>query len=109
MKPRRHERVYQVALRRVFPRGGIAVALEARRALLADFKEFLPTLEHVAWEPTEGASSQADAMASYGMPIAVAPRVGKAKVILSFGADFLNGEDPQAIAGFAAGRRPPNE
>ncbi len=83
-----------------------AVPSPSRRQLIADFKEFLPTLEHVAWEPAGSASAQTAATASYGGPVAVTPDVGKAKVILSFGADFLNGEDPAAIAGFTAARKP---
>jgi MoCo/4Fe-4S cofactor protein with predicted Tat translocation signal len=82
-----------------------AVPSPSRRAVIADFKEFLPTLEHVAWEPVEGLSQQA-AVASYGAAVGISPKVDRAKVILSFGADILNGEDPLAIAGFAAGRRP---
>ena len=50
-----------------------AVPSPSRRALIADFKEFLPTLEHVAWEPAEGVSQQA-AVASYGSPVALSPK-----------------------------------
>ena len=37
--------------------------------------------------------------------MAIRPRLAKAKVILSLGADFLNGEDPEALAAWGAKRR----
>jgi MoCo/4Fe-4S cofactor protein with predicted Tat translocation signal len=77
-----------------------------RNALLAALKAALPTLEHLAWEPARGEGLQEGAVASFGRPLDVRPRLENAKVILSLGADFLNGEDPEAIAAFTAPRRP---
>ena len=83
-----------------------ATSSPTRKALLADLKAALPTLEHLAWEPALGDGAQEGALAAYGMPVEIRPRLDKAKVILSLGADFLNGEDPEAIAAFTARRRP---
>jgi molybdopterin-containing oxidoreductase family iron-sulfur binding subunit len=82
-------------------------ALESptRRALLADLSQAVPGLRHLAWEPAAG-SAGAAASSSYGAPLALTPRLDKAKVIVSFGADFLAGDDPAAIAGFTAKRQP---
>ena len=77
-----------------------------RKALLAELKAALPTLEHLAWEPALGEGAQEGARAAFGTPLNLKPRLEKAKVILSLGADFLNGEDPEAIAAFTAQRRP---
>ena len=82
-----------------------AVASPARRALLADLKAALPTLEHLAFEPAAGDAAEVAALASYGQPVDLQPRLDKAKVILSLGADFLNGEDPEALAAWGAKRR----
>jgi molybdopterin-containing oxidoreductase family iron-sulfur binding subunit len=81
-------------------------ALESptRKALVADLGRALPGLRHLAWEPASATGAEA-AAAAFGAPVTLAPRVEKAKVILSFGADFLNGEDPAAIEAFAAKRR----
>jgi Fe-S-cluster-containing dehydrogenase component len=76
-----------------------------RKALLIDLKNALPTLEHLAWEPALGEGSQEGAIAAFGMSMILRPRLEKAKVILSLGADFLNGEDPEAIAAFTASRK----
>ncbi|HEX9081646.1 MAG TPA: TAT-variant-translocated molybdopterin oxidoreductase, partial [Holophagaceae bacterium] len=82
-----------------------AVASPSRRALLADLKTALPTLEHVAWEPAIGDGALEGARAAYGRDVQVVPHLEKAKVVLSLAADFLNGEDPQAMAAFGAQRR----
>ena len=40
-----------------------------RKALLADLKTALPTLEHLAWEPALGDGAQEGAMAAFGTPV----------------------------------------
>ena len=82
-----------------------ALASPTRRALIADLKKTLPSLEHLAWEPAAGDAGQLAGKASFGVPVEIRPRLEKAKLVLSLGHDFLNGEDPEAIADFAAGRR----
>jgi molybdopterin-containing oxidoreductase family iron-sulfur binding subunit len=72
---------------------------------VAELERALPGLTHLAWEPAAGPGLEA-ARAAYGADLAPLPRLAKAKVIVSFGSDFLNGEDPAAILDFAAGRRP---
>jgi molybdopterin-containing oxidoreductase family iron-sulfur binding subunit len=82
-----------------------AVASPTRKALLAEVKKALPTLEHLAYEPAAGDAAEEAAKASFGQSIEVLPRLARAKVILSLGADFLSGEDPEAQAAWAAQRR----
>ncbi|MCE1204340.1 MAG: TAT-variant-translocated molybdopterin oxidoreductase [Holophagaceae bacterium] len=82
-----------------------AVASPSRKALLADFKAALPTLEHLAYEPAAGDAAEEAAKASFGQAVDIQPRLAKAKVILSLGADFLNGEDPEALGAWGAQRR----
>ncbi len=82
-----------------------AVASPSRKALLADLKTALPTLEHLAWEPVRGDGAAEGARAVFGTDVEVTPRLEKAKVVLSLGADFLNGEDPMALAAWGAQRR----
>lgn len=82
-----------------------AVASPSRKALLADLKAALPTLEHLAYEPATGDATEEAAKASFGQPVDLQPRLAKAKVILSLGADFLNGEDPESLAAWGAQRR----
>ncbi|WP_257305547.1 TAT-variant-translocated molybdopterin oxidoreductase [Geothrix campi] len=82
-----------------------AVASPSRKALLAEFKAALPTLEHLAYEPVAGDAAEEAAKASFGQPVYLQPRLAKAKVILSLGADFLNGEDPEALGAWGAQRR----
>jgi molybdopterin-containing oxidoreductase family iron-sulfur binding subunit len=83
-----------------------ATASPTRQALLADLKATLPALEHLAWEPAIADGAQEGAIAAYGVPVEIRPRLEKAKVILSLGADFLSGDDPEAIQAFTAKRRP---
>ncbi len=83
-----------------------ALASPTRKALVAELKAVLPTLEHLAWEPAESGAAQEASEALFGTPVAARPRLGPAKVILSLGADFLNGDDPESIAAFMAPRRP---
>jgi molybdopterin-containing oxidoreductase family iron-sulfur binding subunit len=84
----------------------ITGALESptRKALVAELGAALPGLKHLAWEP---AGPDPDAVrTSFGAPVTMVPRLHKAKVVLSIGADFLNGDDPAAIREFAELRRP---
>ncbi|HEX4845439.1 MAG TPA: TAT-variant-translocated molybdopterin oxidoreductase, partial [Geothrix sp.] len=57
-----------------------AVASPSRRALLADLKAALPTLEHLAYEPAAGDAAEVAAQASYGQAVDLQPRLDKAKV-----------------------------
>ena len=82
-----------------------AVLSPTRKALLRDFKTQLPSLTHLAWEPLASAADAASTLA-FGSPFTSILRLQKAEAIISVGADFLNGEDPAAIAAFAAFRRP---
>lgn len=82
-----------------------AVASPSRRNLLADAKAALPTLEHLAFEPAAGDAAETAARASFGQSVAIQPRLVEAKVILSLGADFLNGDDPESLAAWGAQRR----
>ncbi|MCC6514516.1 MAG: TAT-variant-translocated molybdopterin oxidoreductase, partial [Geothrix sp.] len=82
-----------------------AVVSPSRKALLADLKAALPTLEHLAYEPAAGDAAEEAAKASFGQAVDLQPQLAKAKVILSLGADFLNGEDPEALGAWGAKRR----
>ena len=82
-----------------------ALASPTRKALLADLKAALPALEHLAYEPAIGDAGGEAAQASFGQAVDLRPRLAKAKVILSLGADFLNGEDPEALGAWGAKRR----
>ncbi|GLH73020.1 molybdopterin oxidoreductase [Geothrix limicola] len=82
-----------------------AVVSPSRKALLADLKAALPTLEHLAYEPVAGDGAEEAAKASFGQSVDVQPRLDKAKVILSLGADFLSGEDPESLGAWGAQRR----
>ena len=77
-----------------------------RKALLAALKTSVPTLEHLVYEPAISDSHAAGARAAFGVSVQMRPQPRNASVILSFGADFLNGDDPRAIADFTAQRRP---
>ena len=82
-----------------------AQASPSQKALLSGLKAVLPTLEHLAYEPASGDAAEEAARACFGQAVEVQPRLTKAKVILSLGADFLNGEDPEALAAWGAKRR----
>ncbi len=82
-----------------------AVLSPTRKALIQEFRTQLPALDHLAWEPLASAADAASTLA-FGSLFTTIPRLQEARVILSVGADFLNGEDPAAIADFAAFRRP---
>jgi MoCo/4Fe-4S cofactor protein with predicted Tat translocation signal len=77
-----------------------------RRALLAALADQLPTLDHWSWEPGLGDAAQDAALAAFGTPVRTRLRLGQAKVLVALGADFLNGDDPEAIGSFASQRRP---
>jgi len=80
-----------------------AVLSPTRRALIQELGVRVPGLRHLAWEPTGGAREEASIQA-FGAPFQVVPRLDKARVILSLGADFLSGDDPGAIAAFTRAR-----
>ena len=82
-----------------------AVASPSRKALLANLRTALPTLEHLAIEPASGDAAEEAAKASFGQPVDIQPRLAKSGVILSLGADFLNGENPEALAAWGTKRR----
>ncbi len=82
-----------------------ALVSPSRKALLAELKTALPTLEHLAYEPAAGDATEVAAKASFGQTVDIQPRLAKAKVILSLGADFLNGEDPEALGAWGSKRR----
>ncbi len=82
-----------------------AVASPSRKALLADFKAALPTLEHLALESAAGDAAEEANRASFGQAVQIQPRLDRAEIILSLGADFLNGEDPESLAAWGARRR----
>ena len=82
-----------------------AVASPSRKALLAECQAALPSLQHLAIEPAAGDAAEEAAKASFGQAVDLQPRLAKAKVILSLGADFLNGEDPEALGAWGAKRR----
>jgi len=83
-----------------------ATTSPTRRALLTELRKALPGLDHRAWEPALGEGAQAGTLAAFGAPLDLRLRLERAKVILSLGADFLSGDDPEAIAAFMAPRRP---
>lgn len=82
-----------------------ALVSPSRKALLADLRAALPTLEHLAYEPAAGDAAEVAARASFGQAVEVQPRLAQAKVILSLGADFLNGDDPEALGTWGAQRK----
>ena len=82
-----------------------ALTSPSRKALLSDLKSALPTLEHLAYEPAAGDAVEEAAQASFGQSVDLQLRLAKAQVILSLGADFLNGEDPESLAAWGAQRR----
>jgi molybdopterin-containing oxidoreductase family iron-sulfur binding subunit len=82
-----------------------ASASPTRARLLAQLRAAVPHLEVLLWDPAEGEGAQAGTRAAFGLPMEIRPRIGAARVVLCLGADPLNGEDPEAIRGFAAGRK----
>ena len=84
-----------------------AVTSPTRQELLARLGKALPGLRHLEWEPAAGEGALEGAYAAFGTPVALERHLDQAKVILSLGADFLNGDDPEAVRAFTAQRRPP--
>lgn len=78
----------------------------SRTALLAELKTRVPTLDVIHWEPAFSDSAIAASRAAYGGDFEVRPKLSAAEVIVSLGADFLNGEEPAAQADFTARRVP---
>ncbi|MBI4913918.1 MAG: TAT-variant-translocated molybdopterin oxidoreductase [Acidobacteria bacterium] len=83
-----------------------AVLSPTAKNLLADLKKALPGFLPIAWEPAESESAREGGMAAYGTQVSIRPLLDKARVILSLGADFLQGADPEAIRAFAGRRKP---
>lgn len=79
-----------------------------RDTLINELRSQLPSLDHVVWEPARGDAEQVAAQAVYGGPVRARLRLAQAKVIVALGADFLNGDDPAAVADFTS-QRTPNE
>lgn len=77
-----------------------------RAALLAALRTHLPGLVHVVWEPGRAGPEQAATQAAFGAPRRTRLRLEQARTIVSLSADFLDGDDPRAVAEFAARRRP---
>jgi MoCo/4Fe-4S cofactor protein with predicted Tat translocation signal len=77
-----------------------------RAALLAELARRLPSLEHRVWEPGRGGGALQAAESAFGTHVRMRLRLDRAKVVLSVGADFLGGDDPEASAAFAAQRHP---
>ena len=82
-----------------------AVTSPSRKTLIEDVKAALPTLEHLAWESAAGDAAESAGKASFGESVDIVLRLDHARVIVSLGADFLNGEDVEAGAAFSARRR----
>ncbi len=83
-----------------------AVLSPTRRAAIADLKQAVPGLQHVAWEPAVSASERAARQALYGDAAAPRLHVERSTVIAAFEADFLGSMEGAvpAIAGFAQRR-----
>lgn len=77
-----------------------------RKALLADLRSKLPSLELRAWEPGRGEAARVAAEAVFGVPVRQRLLLNRAKTIVALGADFLNGDDPEVISAFTEKRRP---
>ncbi|MBN1612105.1 MAG: TAT-variant-translocated molybdopterin oxidoreductase [Polyangiaceae bacterium] len=77
-----------------------------RAALLAELGRRVPALEHRVWEPSRGGGMLSAAQAAFGTNVCVRLRLERTKVVVSVGADFLAGDDPEAAAAFTAQRRP---
>jgi MoCo/4Fe-4S cofactor protein with predicted Tat translocation signal len=83
-----------------------ASASPSRDALLAQLKANVPALDVIYWEPAVSDSAREGCKAAFGESLELQPKLSEADVIVSFGADFLNGEDPVAISEFASKRSP---
>jgi Fe-S-cluster-containing dehydrogenase component len=85
-----------------------AVLSPSRGALLARWREALPGLQHIEWEPAAEHAGRQAARELFGEVGLVQYRFDRARVILSLEADFLgtHGDTVAAIGGFASMRRP---
>ncbi len=83
-----------------------AVTSPSCRTAISEIARLVPGLLHIEWEPAAGLGEQTATIASYGKPMAIRPKLEKANVVVSLGADFLSGSDPLAISGFSSRRRP---
>jgi anaerobic selenocysteine-containing dehydrogenase len=79
-----------------------AVASPTQKALIADLMAALPTLKHMAWDAAAGDAADEGARDAFGQAVEIVPRLDEARVILSLGADVLNGADVEAVAAFAS-------
>jgi len=84
-----------------------AVLSPTRKALIAEFKQFLPGLVHRAFEPSAPQAERIAASAVFGEALRPRYRLDRAEVLVSFQNDFLGTEAdaPIAIREFAAKRR----
>jgi len=76
-----------------------------RKALLARLQAEVPSLEILQFEPGVGDAARVAAEAVFGGQVQSSLHLERAKVILALGADFLNGDDPEAISAFTAQRQ----
>jgi Fe-S-cluster-containing dehydrogenase component len=85
-----------------------AVLSPTRKALLATLAQAIPGLRHVPWEPAADHVGRQVQKQLYGEIRQPRYAFDKAKVIVSFAADFLgtDGDTVSASKQFAAGRRP---
>ena len=83
-----------------------AVTSPTTRALLEEVKQKLPGLQHLQWEAASSGAEARALLSCYGENLSIRPRPDRARVIVSFENDFLNGEDPESVRGFAEWRRP---
>ncbi|MBI4861463.1 MAG: 4Fe-4S dicluster domain-containing protein [Candidatus Riflebacteria bacterium] len=81
-----------------------AVRSPSTRALIADLGKALPGMKHVAWEPTVGDGELEALAACFGEVRRARPLPERAHVIVSFEADFLGPDRPEAVAGFVSNR-----
>ncbi len=84
-----------------------AVISPTCKAVIRDMQKVLPGLKHVEWEPALGLSDRVAGQVLYGAAATPRYRIDRAKVIVSFEADFLGtmGNTIEAVAGFAANRK----
>jgi Fe-S-cluster-containing dehydrogenase component/anaerobic selenocysteine-containing dehydrogenase len=78
----------------------------SRRALIGDLGRVLAGLRHVSWEAADWGTEAAALRSCFGQDLFPRPRLEQADVILALEAEFLGGDQPEAIASFASRRRP---
>lgn len=76
-----------------------------RSALLTRLRAQVPSLDVVYWEPAVGDAARLAAEAVYGVPVHTTTQLDQAQVIVTLGADILNGDEPDAVAAFTAQRK----